>query len=162
MRKLILIVASLVIYSSGFSQSLSSGGITSSGGSSSNENGFIYWTAGEPFVGTFSATSGSLTHELFANSQLLVTGIEDPEAIRRAKVYPNPSSDRLWVELPNDSETYHLQILSAIGREVTSLTVSGNSDKMIDTSFLSTGLYILRLRRLANDTVKSFKIIVRK
>ena len=73
------------------------------------------------------------------------------------KVYPNPASDYINIELP-DGEEAQYPAFSADGVVIRNLC-SINSGK-ISTSMLSPGLYILNV--LSKSHVKQTKLIIQK
>lgn len=66
------------------------------------------------------------------------------------KVYPNPFSDELWIEIDQEDQETHLQVTDFNGRLIHQQTVTAASRK-VDLSALATGIYTLRIEQ-ANGT----------
>lgn len=67
--------------------------------------------------------------------------------INNSKIYPNPSNDRLYINLEENSvQTITINLYSAIGQKVSSTTLEkGQSSTSIEISKLSSGIYFCEL-----------------
>ena len=73
------------------------------------------------------------------------------------KIYPNPFSDHIFIEL-SDASHYSINIFDASGRIISSLPLMQQNNR-IELSGLSTGNYILQLLNKNNSNQNSFEII---
>ncbi len=75
------------------------------------------------------------------------------------KVYPNPASNLINLELPDDSGYTHISILSADGRVVQSRNLSGVAGSQLvslDVSGLNNGIYFVRVQGPAGQQTTRF------
>lgn len=72
-------------------------------------------------------------------------GVGDRTQVERLKVYPNPASGRLRIDLPDDGG-YELSLHNAVGAEVSRIHTEGRSTVEISVSDLPSGMYILQCR----------------
>ena len=83
----------------------------------------------------------------------LAIGVTDPQKLV-VKTYPNPASDQLFVTGLN-SDDLHYQILSALGRVVSTGTLTSAA---VNVSHLPEGMYFLRVSARASTAIKKFQI----
>jgi hypothetical protein len=162
MKKKLFTAIALAVCLRAHSQDLPIGVIVSSGGSGSVDGIQLSWTVGEPFVGTLSSNAGSLAQGFFYQTRSLLTAVRAPDLAPEMRVFPNPATDRLTIEMPTPYGSYHLRVLDAVGRERVSEALTGISEKTLDISLLPSGAYYLQLRDAGNKTVKTFKLIILK
>lgn len=77
----------------------------------------------------------------------LATGTRraDRPAATRLVAYPNPSSGRIWVELPTTKGVTKLSVFNVAGREVQSMEVPRGRDKVeVNLSNFPAGVYVAR------------------
>jgi photosystem II stability/assembly factor-like uncharacterized protein len=84
-------------------------------------------------------------------------GIEDDVFANGIVVYPNPVSNELTLELPNNSETFKFDIVNMNGQVVYSGSLQNKT--IIDTSSFATGLYIIKME---NNKTFEFKKIIKQ
>ena len=78
-------------------------------------------------------------------------GVGDRTQVERLKVYPNPASGRLHIELSEaGSRGYELILHNAMGAQVLRTTVTGGTAD-IDVQHLPAGLYTLSCRPKGED-----------
>jgi len=70
------------------------------------------------------------------------------------KVYPNPSSGRLSIKLPNNSEEKRVRIINLLGTEVERCIVIGK--KEINLSHLTKGIYFLHIENAPSKKIVLF------
>lgn len=73
------------------------------------------------------------------------------------KVYPNPASTELYVELSNNSAT-QIELVDALGQVVYTNRVAGNTRKAINVENLSKGMYLLRTYSAQGTQVQKVEI----
>jgi len=64
------------------------------------------------------------------------------------RVYPNPFSTELTIELPEINNIYKIQLMDMMGREVISVETKGNQNYLLNTENLSNGLFLIRITDL--------------
>lgn len=69
----------------------------------------------------------------------------DNEASALWKFYPNPATEQIILEIPQDWAGYHYEILTVDGRVLQTETLQGTTST-IRVSHLDTGIYLLRIR----------------
>lgn len=154
LKLVILLFSSLGL----FAQTIDRQVIASAGNTISNANHKVTFTIGESIVGKIQngtiinqgflagASSGST---LAVDEQLLSTAI---------KVYPNPVSEILSIDLNDVAGDIKVLMYSLSGQLIK--TVKLNAQKnTLNVSHLQSGMYLVNLHFSDNKTVKSFKII---
>ena len=95
----------------------------------------------------YGVTFTTYTHYLDSN----YTGIVNRNDQFNIRVYPNPVSTHLNIELPKDNGYNHLQILNLFGQVSLQQEIKPGSKKvLVDVSKLVKGFYVLRLKTTAN------------
>ena len=84
--------------------------------------------------------------EVIDQSHLLSVGIED-FALSELKLHPNPASEKITIELPENGIAAHYLIHDLEGKQVmhTGKLANGTSELELDVSQYSSGIYILKL-----------------
>jgi len=72
------------------------------------------------------------------------------------KVFPNPTNEYLFFKFSSSNVEFLVQVYDILGKRLLDLDLS-NKLKMIDFSFFSKGIYIVKIQ--SNDISKTFKII---
>ncbi|MFC2096257.1 T9SS type A sorting domain-containing protein, partial [Bacteroidota bacterium] len=91
---------------------------------------------------------------------LSYTGISDIFEITSLKVYPNPTSGLVTIELPDDfNDNYNVNVYSLSGAQMYSTWIN-KSENRINLDNLKEGLYIIRLEN--NGKIYSQKVQLRK
>ena len=90
-------------------------------------------------------------------SSLSLLGVEDDVFANGIVVYPNPVSNELTLELPNNSETFKFDIVNMNGQVVYSGSLQNKT--IVDTSSFATGLYIIKME---NNKTFEFKKIIKQ
>lgn len=134
--------------------------ISSAGGSTELGSLTLDWTVGE--IATLSIQSASnLITQGFHQPVLKVTAIEELEsAIGEIKVYPNPTSDFLQMELEfHRIRSVRIDMYDTGGRNVRSAEATGRLiSQSIQTHGLPAGNYILHFLIDGNQYRKTLKI----
>lgn len=100
-------------------------------------------------------SSNSSARKLELNNEEKVLNVEEPKQVT---IYPNPTTDLIFVEYPSKSEqiTIDVKLLDVRGQEVLSKnfkTVKGKNKYPLDLTNLSTGVYFV----IINDGVELIK-----
>jgi hypothetical protein len=93
---------------------------------------------------------------VYTKSKIVGVGINDP-AGRIARFYPNPVTDRLFIE-PTET-VKRVEILNITGQRVRLLKPQNSGKIEINVNDLQTGVYFLRIYA-RNSSYRSYKIIV--
>lgn len=117
----------------------------------------ISYTIGEPIVG-FIANENSIDQGFWAGS-LQVENITELKDLDGIVVYPNPVVNEVTIFTDNN-EIYGITLFGVDGRRVLKQTVEATQlEHKIDLSYLSKGVYVLRLFMKDDAEGKLFKII---
>lgn len=117
----------------------------------------IDFTIGEPIVG-FIANESSIDQGFWAGS-LQVENITEQKDLDGIVVYPNPVINELTI-FTDHTEIFGITLFGVDGRRVLKQSVEHNQlEHTIDLSYLSKGVYVLRLYMKDNVEEKLFKII---
>ncbi|MFK5889769.1 MAG: T9SS type A sorting domain-containing protein [Flavobacteriaceae bacterium] len=125
------------------------------------------WTApsfdvGTPitfYVATIAGTGGASGSEMALKSKLIggVLGINDAQLLNFT-MYPNPSDDIVSFQLPSNTNKAQVTVFDYLGKSLLEQNISP-SNKNIDISKLSSGIYFVRIQ--TNSKVGTKKLIVR-
>ncbi|RMG66547.1 MAG: T9SS C-terminal target domain-containing protein [Bacteroidetes bacterium] len=138
--------------------------IGAAGTSLSSASYEVDFTVGEAVVTTVESGSFVLTQG-FQQGDLATTGIDLPLLTVDYRLYPNPTTDRVQLDLESARPvTLHLQWFDARGRQVDLPTrevqVSGASQTLsYDLSSLATGTYMLRLATPDGREGHTFRVV---
>lgn len=130
--------------------------------------------SGHVYPKTFAGTStfryiwfdeNNPTDSTWVDVTYAITGTASVKEIAKStkiKVYPNPATSLLNVELTSNETRKSIEIMDLTGRKVYSKEVTRNSELLqINTSDLTPGIYFVSV--VANDkTVKTEKVIITK
>ena len=132
--------------------------VTASAGSEMSTSEFtIGYTIGEPIVGMAKA-EGSVDQGFWTGS-LKVEPITAENDLDGIKVYPNPVENELTIFTDNN-EIFGITLFGMNGQRVFKQNVASTQlEHTIDLSYLSKGVYILRLFIKDDAEEKLFKII---
>ncbi|NNF01869.1 MAG: T9SS type A sorting domain-containing protein [Bacteroidia bacterium] len=102
-----------------------------------------YW-----YVHTVTSSSGGMDVDSVQFTVTTTTGIDDHSGMHIANVYPQPASDRLFIDiLDNGINNSLFELLDASGRLILSEQI--NSSTIIHVGELSRGLYFYRVGNAA-------------
>jgi hypothetical protein len=140
--------------------------ITSGASNFTQSNGSLSFTVGELIVTTETNGSGYSLGNGFISSAVSstqVVAIDKPnEALLNVKVYPNPTSDLLFVDILSTSMDWiHIDIIDTQGRIISSEKYAGMTSHIgINTAKWQPGNYFLQLRDQQNKTIGNYQIII--
>ena len=139
-----------------FSQTISKQVLSNTGKTQSNSNLEITWTIGEPIVGLMTNGGNQLGNGYHPSLNLQVLSIEENTLDVQIKVYPNPTSQLLYVSHP-EINSFGIQIVDLNGKQV----YSGNfsKDQPLDFSNYSQGIYMVTIENKENNKRNTYKII---
>lgn len=133
--------------------------VSTAGGDASNGGASISYTVGQIDYVTNSSSAGSVAQGIQQPWEIsIVTGIEQEAIALNYQVYPNPTSDRLVLEIDSpDLSFLSYQLYGVNG----SLLQSGQVDShrtVLSVENLAVGSYFLKVLR-DQTPVKTFKVL---
>lgn len=157
-KNLLLLIVLITLCSSNLNaQSLSPEIISNAGGNFENQAvGTLSWTIGEVVTESFEGSDITLTQG-FQQSELKLSSIKE-ELPFTIKVFPNPTSDLLFIEGEFDKE-YLVRLLSVNGKvlKANHISDSNTSIKIIDLPSSNYFLQIVDESTLNNNIYKIIK-----
>ena len=146
----------LLVTTIGYSQTISKQVIGTAGKTQSNSNLKVSWTAGEPVVGLMTAGGNQLGNGYYPALDLQALSIEDNVLDVQLKVYPNPTSQSLYVSHP-DMRSFGITIVDLNGKQLYSGTI--NKDEPLDVSNYTQGMYMVTIENTSTNKENTYKII---
>ncbi len=100
-----------------------------------------------------SLGAGQYEYNIVWYRNLTYLGMED-QSLQALSLYPNPVTNVLQINNPNNAVIKQIQVYNLLGKEV--IQVQGNS-KTINVSNLQSGVYIVKIT--GQEGVRSFKVV---
>jgi hypothetical protein len=150
------IIAILFVTNLSYSQSISKQVIGTAGRTQTNSNVRVSWTAGEPVVGLMTAGGNQLGNGYYPAMNVKALKIEDNVLDLQVKVYPNPTSQMLYVSHP-ELDSFSIQITDLNGKQVYCGTI--DKDQPMDVSNYSQGMYLVTIENKEANKKNTYKII---
>jgi hypothetical protein len=164
MRKnLLFMLTGLILFFSSGAQQLSPNVIASDGGISKAAGISLEWTLGETTVESLT-TSNKLYTQGFHQPMLIAKQFHTTVDTRLKdfdiSVMPNPVQSVLTVTLAASSnEKVYLSLVDMTGRRTFMQVANAKGTSLVDMSGMISGIYILEVRSVSNQLIKSFKVI---
>lgn len=163
-NKTTALLCALFFFQLSFGQSVSPNAITSAGASNASSNTKVSYTVGEISVKGIGNGNTNLGQGFTASAvqSTTVTAIQEPDKeLLQVKLYPNPTSDLLFVDIENSKEpNIQISIYDISGKLISKETyVALNNHIGINTQHWQAGSYILQLSNSADLTLGSYSII---
>ena len=153
MKKLLFFLLTTV---TGYSQSISKQVVGTSGKTLANSNLKLSYTVGEPVVGQMTAGGNQLGNGYYPALNLQALSVEDNVLDVQLKVYPNPTSQSLYVTHPEMS-SFGITIVDLNGKQLYSGTI--NKDEPLDVSKFTQGMYMVTVENTTTYKKNTYKII---
>ena len=150
------LVIVLLVTTIGYSQTISKQVIGTAGKTQSNSNLKVSWTAGEPVVGLMTAGNNQLGNGYYPALNLQALSVEDNLLDVQLKVYPNPTSQSLYVTHP-DMSSFGITIVDLNGKQLYSGSI--NKDEPLDVSKYTQGMYMVTIENTSINKKNTYKII---
>ena len=150
------IVMILLMTTISYSQTISKQVIGTAGKTQSNSNLKVSWTTGEPVVGLMTAGGNQLGNGYYPALDLQALSVEDNVLDVKLRVYPNPTSQSLYVTHP-DMSSFGITIVDLNGKQLYSGTI--NKDQPLDVSNYTQGMYLVTLENKETNKKNTYKII---
>jgi hypothetical protein len=153
MKKLLFF---FLITLTGYSQSISKQVIGTSGKTLTNSNLKLSYTVGEPVVGLMTAGGNQLGNGYYPAMDLQALSVEDNVLDVQLRVYPNPTSQSLYVSHP-EMNSFGIQIVDLNGKQLYSGTI--NKEEPLDVSGFTQGMYLVTIENTTTNKKNTYKII---
>ncbi len=146
----------LLVSSLGYSQKISKQIIGAAGKTQTSSNLKLSYTLGEPVVGLMTAGGNQLGNGYYPAKELQVLSVEDNSMAVQLRVYPNPTTQSLYVSHPEFS-SFGIQIVDLNGKQI----YSGNiiKDAPLDVSNYTQGMYLVTIENTTTHQKNTYKII---
>lgn len=156
MKKIVVTFLMLIINNLAQSQTISKQVIGASGKTLSNSNLKVSYTVGEPVVGLMTAGGNQLGNGYYPAMDLQALSLDDATLNVEIKVYPNPTSQSLYVSHP-EYRLFSIQIADINGK----LIYTGTIEKEIplDVSSYTQGMYLITIENKELNKKNTYKII---
>ena len=132
---------------------------TTAGGAASGSGGTAAYSVGQIVYTTNTGVAGSVAQGVQQPYEIsIVLGVEDLQISLNMKVYPNPTSDFLILNVGNfDLSTLHFELYEINGKLLESKKITSITET-ISLENLPSSTYFLKVTS-KNEEVKIFKII---
>ena len=146
----------LLVTTIGYSQTISKQVIGTAGKTQSNSNLKVSWTAGEPVIGLMTAGGNQLGNGYYPALDLQALSVEDNILDVQLRVYPNPTSQSLYV-VHTGISSFGITIVDLNGKQLYSGTI--NNDEPLDVSNYTQGMYLITAENKETNKKNTYKII---
>ena len=153
MKKLLFL---FLITAAGYSQSISKQVIGAAGKTQTAGNSKLSWTLGEPVVGLMTAGGKQLSNGYYPALNLQALSVEDIDMNVQIKLFPNPTSQALYVSHP-ELNSFGITIVDLNGKQVYAGTI--NKEEPLDVSNYTQGMYLVTIENKAANKKNTYKII---
>ncbi len=159
MKRLSLTTSFVVAGLIASAQSISPEVIATAGDHYEAGNVQLSWTIGEPIIETVSAGNNIITQG-FHQTELTITSVEENNLSNLdVSVYPNPTSDRVVVSIPDNENDMVAELYDMKGKLIMSENINRTeTQREFDLSPLAISYYMLRLTAKEVDYSSTHKI----
>jgi len=156
MKKIVVTFLMLIINNLAQSQTISKQVIGASGKTLSNSNLKVSYTVGEPVVGLMTAGGNQLGNGYYPAMDLQALSLDDATLNVEIKVYPNPTSQSLYVSHP-EYRLFSIQIADINGKLIYTGTIE--KEMPLDVSSYTQGMYLIIIENKESNKKNTYKII---
>ena len=146
----------MLVTALGYSQTMSKQVIGTAGKTQTNSNLKISWTTGEPVVGLMTAGGNQLGNGYYPAMDIQALSIDDVALNVEIKVYPNPTSQSLYVT-HNNMNSFGISIVDLNGKLIYQGNI--NKDQPLDVSDYTQGMYLVTIENNVTNQKNTYKII---
>lgn len=146
----------LLILATSQAQTISKQVIGAAGKTLSNSNLKVSYTVGEPVVGLMTAEGNQLGNGYYPALNLQALSVEDNVLDVQLRVYPNPTSQSLYVSHP-DVNSFGITIVDLNGKQLYLGTIK--KEEPLDVSNYTQGMYLVTVESEATHKKNTYKII---
>ena len=150
------LVIVFLVATMGYSQSISKQVIGSAGKTQSNANLKVSYTVGEPVVGLMTAGGKQLSNGYYPALNLQALSVEDIDMNVQIKLYPNPTSQALYVSHP-ELNSFMITVVDLNGKQVYAGTIY--KEEPLDVSNYTQGMYLVTVENTVTNKKNTYKII---
>ncbi len=156
MRNASIILILLLLCQAALAQTISKQVIGTSGKTLTNSNLKLSYTIGEPVVGLMTAGGNQLSNGYYPALNLQTLNVEDNALDAQLKVYPNPTSQSLYVTHP-EFNSFRITIADLNGKQLYSGKI--NKEQPLDVSEYTQGMYLVTIENTTTKKKNTYKII---
>lgn len=155
----LLFFLSIVSYF-GISNVVAQSSVNASGGNLSGANGSVSYSVGQVVYTTNTGSNGSNAQGVQQPYEIseVLSSVDYSELIKDLKIYPNPSTDLLTVNMYNINNLQLDYQIVDINGKVLKTEENINNETIINVSAFPSAIYFLKITN-QNKEVKTFKII---
>lgn len=113
-----------------------------------------YWVTDGGGTGANSSSIGVDELDVFSGTSSI--GISE-HALANVGMNPNPTSDRLFINIGGSAASFDLNMINAAGQQVMTDRISNNT--VLDLSGFDNGVYMLEIRNVANGAVTRERVV---
>ncbi|WP_235299809.1 T9SS type A sorting domain-containing protein [Portibacter marinus] len=142
-------------------QTIPLGVVSTSGETFKNENLTLDWTLGELLVGYLSTDSIIVSSGLHQSSYEIISTTENPTSGIEVKIFPNPTSSMLVIEIDKEIEgQFDLILFDSSGNQIWKMEPTYTGSKFYkDLESLPSGSYILSISKQNKSIHQLYKIL---
>lgn len=133
--------------------------VNAAGGNAAGDGGFVSFSVGQTAFSANAGLNGSVTQGVQQPYEISVLSVSENAENINLSVYPNPSTDYLYLTSSDEISGLSYQLFDMNGRLLKSGKIVGNQTN-IDMQGLVSATYFVKVNQ-ENKTVKTFKIIKR-
>ena len=116
----------------------------------------LSWTTGEAVVGLMQSSGSQLGNGYYPALNLQALSVEDNALDVQLRVYPNPTSQSLYVSHP-EINSFGITIVDLNGKQLYQGTI--NKEEPLDVSGYMQGMYMVTIENTSTNKKNSYKII---
>ena len=150
----ISVLLSMLLVSFGLRAQVS---VNAAGGNATGDGGLVSFSVGQMAFSANVGTNGSVTEGVQQPYEISVLSVAEQAENINLSVYPNPSTDYLYLTTSDEISNLSYQLFDMNGRLLQSEKIVGNQTN-INMQGLVSATYFVKVNQ-GNKTVKSFKII---
>ncbi|MEA3448992.1 MAG: T9SS type A sorting domain-containing protein [Bacteroidota bacterium] len=158
MKKTLIIVLYVALSGSiAIAQTVRNDVMASGGGHASAGNIVMEYTVGEPVIETLDGTHLTIT-EGFHQPLLVVTSIDEYFVFPGIEVFPNPTYDKLYIDIPAEKNTtFDCLLYDANGKLLMNKSLLPGKNT-IPMENVAPGMYILNIQDNNTGEINGYKI----
>ena len=151
-----------ILLSGGFmiltsAQSINRQVIATAGNKQSNASYQLTSTIGEPVIG-LKKTTVTIHQGFLTGTDNTTLSIKELIVNTDVKVYPNPFTDLVNINLKNNLQKVTATVYNITGKQVVQFKIN-TAMKPVNLTHLANGMYLIQLHFTETNTSKSFKIL---
>lgn len=158
-----MILFGLIFSMQGWAQQLTPSVIASDGGTAKAADISLSWTLGEYAVETIPAGGKLYTqgfHQPLLMAKVLYAANEKVVTGYSVSLAPNPVQSLLNITIDAPTqENVQVSLVDLVGRSMLTKQASGKGSMQLDMSFYISGVYLLTVKTLSGQLIRSFKVI---